>query len=749
MKAKTLEVDSTIKSREAIDLDFHRYLLMLKRRWILTVGIFFATAGFGVFATTLMKPSYEAAGKLLFRIPAFNIVGSNLLPNSSEGEFRGLRALVSTQNPISTEVEVITSYPLLQRTIDALKLKNNQGKPLTVKALAKNLDLKIVGGTDVLQITYKSRNPEEAAAVVNSVMNVYLENDILTNRTEVEATRRFMARQLPQTQAAVSTAEVALRKFKQQNNIVDLTEEARSAVTIIGGLDTEINTVKASLNEITAQSNELRKKVGLDSPQAIAMSTLSQSPAVQGALTQYQDIERQLATERSRFSEAHPTIVNLEARKSNLKTLLQQQINQTLGKRTTVSPKLLQIGELQQGLITDFLRSEVQRLGLAQRLTSLSNSRATYEQRMQKMPQLEQTLRELQRTLEVAQSTYQNLLRKTQELQVAEHKNTANARIISQALVPEEPVLKKKIIVVVLSVMFGAFLSTTTVLLLEMRDRSLKTLQEIRQVFEYTLLGIIPTSPVSHKTMSFYLQDTESITPSIAVRDRPYSLTSEMYRMLQANLKFLSSDKELKTIVVTSSVPKEGKSSVSANLALAISQMGRKVLLIDADMRVPSQHKIWELSHTSGLSDVLVGQSQFNETVSQVTHYLDVLTAGVRPPNPLALLDSKRMALLIQDFSDQYDVVIIDSPPLLLAADALTLSQMSDGILLVARPGVIDNSSADTVQEMLERCGHNVLGLVVNGLIEQNEFGSYFYHAQEYFSSENLPKEASADLQIR
>lgn len=740
MKTKTFEFDSTLKSREAIDLDFHRYLLMLKRRWLLAVGIFVATAGFGAFATTLMKPSYEAAGKLLFRIPAFNIVGSNLLPNSSEGEFRGLRTLVSTQNPISSEMEVIVSHPLLQRTIDALQLKNDKGEPLEVEALAKDLELKIIGGTDVLQIAYNNRNPEEAAAVVNSVMNVYLENDVLTNRTEAEATRRFMARQLPQTQAAVRTAEVALRRFKQQHNIVDLTEEMRSAVTIIGGLDTEINTVKASLKEIAAQSNELRKQVALDSQQAIAMSALSQSPAVQGALTQYQDIERQLATERSRLSEAHPTIVNLEARKENLKTLLQQQINQTLGDRTTVAPRLLQIGELRQGIIADFLRSQVQHLGLTQRLTSLSNSRAAYEQRVKNIPQLEQTQRELQRTLEVAQTTYQNLLRKVQELQVAEHKNTANARIVSQALVPKKPVIKKQIIVVVLSVMFGAFFSTTTVLLIEMRDRSLKTLQEIRQVFGYTLLGIIPTSSKSHKNMSLHPQNIDSITPGIAVKDRPHSLTSEMYRMLQANLKFLSSDKKLKTVVVTSSVPKEGKSSVSANLALAISQLGRKVLLIDADMRMPSQHEIWDIRNTAGLSDVLVGQSQVNETVSQVTHYLDVLTAGVRPPNPLALLDSERMASLIENFSDRYDVVIIDSPPLLLAADALTLSQISDGILLVARPGVIDNNSADTVQEMLERCGSNVLGLVINGLIDRNEFSSYFYHAKEYFYTENLPK---------
>ena len=160
-------------------------------------------------------------------------------------------------------------------------------------------------------------------------------------------------------------------------------------------------------------------------------------------------------------------------------------------------------------------------------------------------------------------------------------------------------------------------------------------------------------------------------------------------------------------------------------------------------MRVPSQHHLWQLTNAAGLSEVLVGQSKFNTAACKVMDNLDVLTAGVRPPNPLALLDSKRMASLIKDFSSQYDFVIIDAPPLLLAADGLTLSQMTDGILLVARPGVIDYKSADAVQDMLKQSVQNVLGLVVNGIVEKKEFSSYFAHGKEYFSDEKLTKEAS------
>lgn len=727
----------SMESRESIDLDLSRYLLILKRWWLPGTAIFAATVMLSAIATQFMKPSYEAEGKLLFRIPSFKVVGSNLLPTNNEGGDAGdLKSLLATQNPINTQIEVISSPSLLQRTIDKLGLKDKEGKPIEVDQLRKAVILKIINGTDVLRISYTSRDPEQAAAVVNTIMNLYLENDILTNRSEAAAARQFMAKQLPKTQEAVNNAEVALRIFKQKHQIANLSEETRSAVATIGNLDNEMNTVRAQLDEVNAQTNELRQKVELNSQEAIAVSALSQSPAVQGVLTQLQDTDRQLAVERSRFLDDNPVVINLEAKKASLQSLLQQQVGQTVGNQTQIPQRLLQIGDLRQNLIQSFLQSEVQRFGLAKRLSSLSNSRLVYEQRVKIIPQLAQNQRELERKVEVAESTYQTLLKKVQELQLVENTNTASSRIIAPASVPNKPVTGKKIIILLLGVMFGLFLATTTVLFLSMRDRSLKTLKEVRDVFRYTLLGIIPLSVKKVRRDS-------NVEPKIAVRDTPYSLTSEMYRMIQANLKFLSSDKVLKTIVVTSAVPKEGKSTVSANLAAAIAQLGRKVLLIDADMRIPSQHHLWQLTNAVGLSEVLVGQAEFDVTVSRVMDNLDVLTAGVRPPNPLALLDSKRMASLIENFSSQhnYDFVIIDAPPLLLAADALTLSQMTDGILLVARPGVIDSNSANAAQEMLERSNYNVLGLVVNGIIDKNESSSYLYHDHEYFKPTKLAKE--------
>jgi capsular exopolysaccharide synthesis family protein len=730
-----------MESKESIDLDLNTYLLAVKRRWKPAVSVFAATVGLSLIAASLMKPSYQAEGRLLFKNPAFKVVGSSLAPSLSEGGESGdLKPLVSTQNPIATQMEVLTSRPLLQKLIEQLALKDNKGKMLKVSELQSALAVKIVGGSDVLQINYKNRSSKQAVTVVNTLMNLYLENDILTTRSEAEAARYFMDKQLPKTQLAVSEAEVALRKFKQQNNVVDLGEEGKSAVGIIGNLETTINATKAQLDEATAQAAELRKKVNLNSQEAITVSAVSQSPAIQGILNQQQDVERQLATESSRFSDNNPIIISLKEKQATLKTLLDQQIRSTVGDKAKVPQGLLRIGELKQGMIKDSLQAELQRDGLTKRLASLQNSRAAYEKRVNVMPQLVQTQRQLERRLEVSQTTHQTLSKKVQELQLAKNKNTSTARIITSAVVPEKPDNTMKTVLGSLGVLLGSLLGTSTIAYLEIKDKSLKTVKEIDKLFGYTLLGMIPATITKKEQKNSHDLELPLTTLEVAVRDQPQSVTSEMSRSIQANLRFLGAEQALKTIVVTSAVANEGKSKVAANLAAAIAGMGQKVLLIDADMRVPYQHKFWKLPLKKGLSDLLVGKSKLQQNSWTVMNNLDILTAGARPQNPLSSLESPQMKSLMKEVSGLYDFVIIDTPPILVASDTLTVGKIADGTLLVARPGVIDGNNANAAKEKLKMANANVLGLIINGVIAKNESDDHFSSAQDYFTDEHDPE---------
>ncbi len=723
-----------MESREALDIDLQKLWLALRRRWLPGVAVFAVVVGLTVplALSQKQKTDYQAKGKLMFKVnrtPSLTGVGRVEGGGQNVGqEVGGLAALTETGNPVSTQIEIINSIPLAQKTISALNLKNKKGVALTAEDFQKKLKVKIAGGTDVVELSYKGADPRETATVVNKLMTLYIDENLRNNRAELVAAQEFIAKQLPKAEVNVQQAEAAMKRFKEENRVIALDEEARSAVEVIAHLDEQISQVQAELQQANTRSIELQNKVGMNSQAAIATTSVNQSAGVQEALKEYQDIEAKLRLERTRFLDNHPQIVSLKEKQAALKSLLQERVTQTVGTQQQVPTGNLQAGAFKEQLTSDFVKSEVERSSLVSRLAQLTNTRTTYKQRLTVLPRLEKEQREIQRKLEAAQSNYQALLKKLEELRLAENQSIGNAKIIEPALVPQKRSPLNAIITLLFGASVGTMLAIGTIILLEVRDISLKTLKEVRDLFGYTLLVIIPSFGKKTRLRG---REQERTIPALPVRDTPRSPISEAYRMLQANLKFLSSDKAPKVIVVTSSVPKEGKSTVSANLAAAMAQLGRKVLLVDADLRHPSQHHIWELTNAGGLSDVLVGQAEFKTAVTEVMDNLEVLSCGVIPPNPLALLDSKRMASLIEDFSHLYDFVIIDAPPLVLAADALTLGKMTDGVLLVARPGVVNSSSATAAKESLVRSGQNVLGLVVNGVIVENESDSYFYYVKE------------------
>lgn len=725
-------------------IDFQKYWLVIKRRWLPATGVFGVVVGLATVVAFLQKPIYEAEGQLLFKPDR----SSSL--TGLKNDLGEIVAIGEKSNPLSTEATIIRSIPLLQKTVQALNLKDEEGNLVDPKAILKSKQLKVepITGTDVLLISYKDNEPKRAAAFVNKIMDIYLEDNILNNQAKAKAARVFISKQLPSIEATVKQADATLRKFKEQNRVVALTEEASKTVEVIAELDKNIAQTQARLADVTAQSDALRNQLGLSREEAVAVTTLSQSPGVQEVLTELQKVQTELAGERRRFLDTAPQVVNLKRKEAELSELLQGRVNQALGSQQNVPIRNLQIGELKQGLTANFVQSEVQRSGLANQLNDMYRTRVAYKNRSNILPQLEQTQRELERRVQASQSTYETLLNKLQEAQVAENQAIGNARIISTATAPKKRSGPSKKKYLAAGGLAGILLGLATAFLLDLKDKSVKTLKEARDLFGVPLLGVIPTFGKSGKTRSS-VGTLERIDSRIVARDLPRSPIGQAYQMLQANLKFLSSDKPLKALVVTSSVPKEGKSEVSANLAAAIAQVGRRVLLVDADMRHPSQHHLWELTNSVGLSNIIVGEANFNTVVREVMPRLDVLTAGVIPPNPVALLDSKRMASLVETFAKNYDCVIFDSPPLAGIADAPMLGKIADGILLVVRPGVVDETSAKAAKDFLARSGQNVLGLVANGVMIENEPDSYFYYTKEEYTTPDSASQEQVTLNAR
>jgi capsular exopolysaccharide synthesis family protein len=332
-----------------------------------------------------------------------------------------------------------------------------------------------------------------------------------------------------------------------------------------------------------------------------------------------------------------------------------------------------------------------------------------------------------------ARSTYKTLLENKSDLDVLVNQQTGNAQVIESAIVPEEG-STGRLPLIVFGVLMGLFLANLTAILLEMQDHSLKTISEIKQRFAFQVLGVVPLDT---------LQNSQG---GIIVQREPDSFASEIYRMIQTNLKFLAAKRQPKVILMTSSVPGEGKSIVAANLAAAMAQLGRKVLLIDGDLRKASQHDIWQISNKAGVKDVIAHKIPLAQVVTQPMKQLDILTSGIIAPNPLALLDSPEMSQLVAAARKEYELVIIDAPPLAVTADVLTLSKLADGIVFISRPGIVENESAELAKETLYNAHleQQVLGMVING-VKPKEFDRYSYHAKyskSYFSSSTESSQA-------
>jgi polysaccharide biosynthesis transport protein len=718
------------------ELNIQKYWLVIKRRWKPAILTFTTLTILSTLFAISRKPTYEAKGQVLIEPDkASKLVGID----NQMGE---VNVLTNQSNPISTEAEIIRSRPIVQETIDELNIKNEQGKlsglieginsllgssdresdSISVKDFWRKLDVKAAKGTDLLEVTYEDKDSELAAKVVNKLMLAYKEQNALNNKTETSAVRKFIFEELPKLEDNVNAAEDRLLKFKSQNKLVNLSEETNKTIATIQSLEEQLNKTSVEKEEINALSREIRNQLGMSLEEAKVLIAVSQSEGVKRTIGELQEVNIKIAEANKKFSANAPQMIELKEKESELNTLLKQQMSKTMNGKEPVSLQninVLNIGELKQDRIKDFINIEIKRAGLNSRVAALQQNLNAYRKKLNERPPLEKQQRELENKLEAAQSTYQTLLKKLQEIQVAENQKVGNVRIVAEAVPPEKPSSTSKQMIIGAGIISGACLGILVAYLIDICDRTLKNRQEAEELFGYPLYAVIPKLGEGDRSIGQLQPSSSSI-----VTENPIlrACGIEAYQILRTNLKTISASKSTKVIAVTSSVPQEGKSEVSANLAAAIASVGQKVLLIDADMRLSTQHTRWRLPNQVGLSNILEHGISWKEVRQDITPYLDVITAGQEVSNPVALIDSQNMKQLIESVADSYDYVIFDTPPLVGIADTTILGTMTDGTLMVARPGILDYSSALDAKKILEKTEQNVVGMVVNGENLENTY---------------------------
>lgn len=717
-----------------------QYWLVLKRRWF-PAALVFALTTLGAAAWTYKQTEiFQAKGQIILKKSnkTSALLSSAAAVAGGGGDLDGL----SGSTPANTQAEILKSLTTIKGAINELKegkYKNRREFKRLDKYSKKfelfiaQLKVSTVKGTDILEITFQDPSKELAKDVVDAIMGIYMRDDQNNQRREAQAARKYVGEELPRIESEVKSAENELRLFKEQYDIVDLPTESVKAVETITNLNKEITSASAQLAAETSRLEGLKSLFGGKDAQATIQSGLvSESPGLQKSLKELQEIEAKIAIEKTRFSDNDPSILNLKEKRQALVEILQKRFSQSLVGNKDFQGKVVEMqpAGLQGNLIADFAKSEAQRTSLQKQISALVYVVDAYKKRMSALPKLEQQQNALGRKLETTRTNYKAMLSKLQEIQIAESQVLGNSRIQTPAELPQEPISPKKAQNIAIGGFLGLFLGAATAFLLDAADKRIKTADEAKALLPgYPVLGNIPV--FANQKQLPKLGKNGGRTPGQLMLIGTGGIEAEAFRMLQANLQFLNVDSSLKAIVISSSQSGEGKSTVAANLALAAAERGKRVLLVDADMRKPSQHMIWRQGNQEGLSNVLTGQCSEHSAIVEVHPNVFLMTAGVIPPNPIVLIDSVQMSESIDRWSNSYDFVIIDAPPLTVAADAAMIGAQVAGLLFVVRPNVADKESVQYANEIIDQSKLKVLGMILNGvnLDKQARYNSYYYQS--------------------
>jgi len=328
----------------------------------------------------------------------------------------------------------------------------------------------------------------------------------------------------------------------------------------------------------------------------------------------------------------------------------------------------------------------------------------------------------LETNLAQYRQTYATLLQSYEQVRVAEAGSTSNVVQIEQATPPEDPIRPRKLVNTALAGMVGFMLAVGGVFLIEALDDTIRGPDDVTRLLKMPVLGLV----IRHE-----ITDGELITVK-----QPRSPVSESFRSIRTNLQFASVDKPLHTLLVTSPSPADGKTTVSANLAVSLAQSGKKVVVVDADMRRPRVHKMFGVANRNGLSGLFV-QPQINldgSVQKTTTDGLFALPAGEIPPNPAELLGSEKLMEVLERVGDQADLLIIDSPPLTAVTDSAVLAHRVDGVILVVKPSVTKMAAAKQAIDQLHKAGANILGVILNEVDLARSRYSYYQYKGYYYS---------------
>ncbi|RJP80383.1 MAG: polysaccharide biosynthesis tyrosine autokinase [Candidatus Zixiibacteriota bacterium] len=714
--------------------------IILRGRWIILL-CFLVVLGTTTFFTYRMEPVYQASTSIMIEDKG-----------RLEQSVFGFSNLLASQTTIANQVEVIKSRTLAERVIHALEASqyrdnlkimadyDRHDRPVNfngkVKLLRESITVEPVKETDIIVLKVTANSAFESAYLANEIARQFFGQNLEYSKGEVGEVRRFLESQLDSVRMKLSESEEQLKLYKESHKLVALDEETEKLVEQTATFRAHLNEAEAELQENVLALQDLRNKFAESKSTLVEDVSRISSPLITELQTRIAEKQALIANLIAKSSPGYEIVVkDVEREIDEAKKALIEEAHKIANSGISSIDPL----KTSQELFDQILRADINIKSLTARTEALGTVVNSYESQLEALPEKNLELVRLMRDAELNEKIFLMRSEKYEESRIAEAGKTANVRIIDPAVPPPKPIRPNRQLNVFLAIFFGLGLGVAISFAIELLDGSVRTVEDLEKL-KVSVLGAIPTIDPEeiarrmkrhgHKLSP---EDRARLTSKLITNFSPKSPVSEAYRSLRTNILFANLDRQAKTLVVSSSATKEGKSTTVANLAITMAQMGSRVLIVDADLRRPTMHTLFKIERQIGLSNALLGNYTLDEVIKPTgIENLDIITAGDIPPNPSELLSSNAMRKTLALLQQRYDMILLDSPPVIAVTDAAVLSTRTDAVLLVVSSGYVTRKEVDRAIQLLGNVRANLIGVLLNGLDVKRIYGSYYYYYHYY-----------------
>lgn len=691
----------------------------IRRKAFLVAGVTIVVASLAQLRALTDKPVYTSG----FEILTTSVTAESEVLSSVPQTFSNSQQSATPVKVLdATKIRVLQSPNLLYPVVEKLKTRY---PGISYGAIVSNLSIAPNGDT-ILAVSFKSENAQLVKDVLTILSQRYLDYSLEERQKDIRQGIKFVEEQLPDLEERVAKEQELLERFRQQFNLIDPQSKAQLLSTQAGSLAQQQLETQAQLQQARLLYSQIQAELAGQSAEFASASALNQSPRYQKLLDQLLDIDSKLAQESALYLDSSPEIQVLQEQRRNLEPLLRRE-----GLR------------VERAVISNIRELESRNQALAQAIADVN-------QQIKTLSTITRQYNNLQRGVEISTNNLNQFLEKREGLRI----DASQRQVPWQLLTPPgQPVpsvasMKQSLI---LGIVLGALLGVGAALTLDRISNMVCTAKQVKSITKLPILGAIPLDRGldNFESMHATIEMLRSSSLELEfLKEAPQSSYTtpfqEAFRSLNANIRLLSPDTPLRSITISSPTPGNGKTTISAHLALTAAAMGQRVLVVDTDLRRSRLHHQLGLKNEVGLTDAVSAGVNWRDAIQPIPWEPNafVLTSGSTPPDPSRILASKMMRELMETLTDEFDLVIYDTPPLLGFADVYLFAAETDGLLLVVRLNHLKQNLLEQAMDELRLSKVPMLGSVVNGS-EESSFGSYAYYRADTDSSDDRLKSVS------